>query len=77
MTQEQVIANYRRKLLIFAERNGITKACKVFNVSRTTFYKIKQQFIATGNLEPRQRRRPRMPNETTLNKKKLLLAIIK
>jgi transposase InsO family protein len=77
MTQQQVIANYRRKLLIFAEHHGITKACQVFNVSRTTFYKIKEQFIQTGNLEPRQRRRPRMPNETTLSKKKLLLSVVK
>ncbi len=77
MTQQQVIASYRRKLLIFSERHGITKACQVFNVSRTTFYKIKKQFIETGNLEPRQRRRPRMPNETTLSKKKLLLEFIK
>lgn len=77
MTQQQVIANYRRKLLIFAERHGITKACKVFNVSRTTYYKLKKQFLETGNLEPRERRRPKMPNETTLSKKKLLLKIIK
>lgn len=77
MTQEQVIANYRRKLLIFSEHHGVTKACKVFNVSRTTFYKIKNQFIQTGNLEPRIRRRPRMPNETTLSKKKLILRVVK
>jgi len=77
MTQEQVIANYRRKLLIFSEHHGVTKACQVFNISRTTFYKVKKQFIQTGNLEPRPRRRPRMPNETALSKKKLLLRIIK
>lgn len=77
MTQVQVIANYRRKLLIFSEHHGITKACKVFNISRTTFYKIKKQFIQTGSLEPRIRRRPRMPNETTFSKKKLLLRIVK
>lgn len=77
MTQIEVIANYRRKLLIFAEHHGITKACEVFNVSRTTFYKLKEQFIQTGNLEPLPRRKPRMPNETTLSKKKLLLSIIR
>lgn len=77
MTHQQVIANQRRKLLIFAERHGVSKACHVFGVSRTTFYKIKKQFIETGNLEPRLRRRPRMPNETTLSKKKLLLKIVK
>jgi len=77
MTQEQVIANYRRKLLIFSEHHGVTKACQVFSISRTVFYKIKKQFVQTGNLEPIARRRPRMPNETSLSKKKLLLYIIK
>jgi transposase InsO family protein len=77
MTQQQVIANFRRKLLIFAEHHGITKACQAFNVSRTTFYKIKEQFVQTGNLEPLPRRKPRMPNETALSKKKLLLNLVK
>lgn len=77
MTQPQLIANYRRKLLIFAEHHGITKACQVFNVSRTTFYKVKKQFIQTGSLEPKVRRKPKMPNEMALSKKKLLLKLIK
>ena len=77
MTQQQVIANYRRNLLVFAEHHGITQACRVFKVSRTTFYKLKTQFIETGNLEPRIRRRPRMPNEISANKKRLLLDFVK
>ncbi|MBD3269043.1 MAG: DDE-type integrase/transposase/recombinase [Candidatus Omnitrophica bacterium] len=77
MTQEQLIVNQRKSLLVYAERNGVTGACKTFGVSRTTFYKIKRQFIATGSLLPKKRRRPRMPNETTLAKKKLLLKFVK
>jgi len=77
MTQEQLIAKDRRSLLIYAERNGAAKACKSFGVSRTTFYKIKRQFIETGSLLPRKRRRPRMPNEISLAKKKLLLKFVK
>jgi len=77
MTHKQVIANHRRKLLIFAERHGITKACKVFGVSRTTFYKIKKQLIQTGSLEPKIRRKPKMPNEIALSKKKSLLSFLK
>lgn len=77
MTQEQVIANQRRKLLIFAEHHGISKACTVFGVSRTTFYKIKKQLIKTGSLEPRIRRKPKMPNEIALSKRKLLLRFLK
>lgn len=77
MTHNQNIANTRRKLLIFAERSTVKKACETFGVSRTTFYKIKEQFLKTGSLEPRVRRKPRMPNETSISKKKLLLNFIK
>ena len=76
MTHHQIIANSRRSLLIFAQRHGITKACKLFGVSRTTFYNVKKQFIETGSLEPRIRRKPRMPNETSLSRKKLLLKLV-
>ena len=77
MTHNQHIANTRRNLLIFAERKSVKKACETFGVSRTTFYKIKEQFIKTGSLEPRIRRKPKMPNETSISKKKLLLHFIK
>lgn len=77
MTQQQLIANQRSSLLVFSERHGVTKACQTFGVSRTTYYKIKKQFIATGSLLPRVRRKPRMPNETSLSKKKLLLNLVK
>lgn len=76
MTQQEVIARTRRSLLIYAERNGITAACRAFNVSRTTFYKIKKQLIATGSLAPRPRHKPRMPTETRLSKKKLILKCV-
>jgi transposase InsO family protein len=76
MTPQQLIAQSRKKLLIFAERHSITQACRVFGVSRTTFYKVKKQYIATGSLEPRVRRTPRMPNATALSVKKALLKIV-
>lgn len=76
MTQQQLIAHQRRSLLIFAQRHNVTKACQVFGVSRTTFYKIKEQFIKTGSLEPRLRRKPRMPNETSLSVKRALLKLV-
>ncbi|MBU0469824.1 MAG: DDE-type integrase/transposase/recombinase [Candidatus Omnitrophica bacterium] len=77
MTHNQNIANTRRNLLIFAERSTVKKACETFGVSRTTFYKIKEQFLKTGSLEPKIRRKPKMPNETSISKKKILLNIIK
>jgi len=77
MTHNQSIAKTRRNLLIFAERKTVKKACETFGVSRTTFYKIKEQFLKTGSLEPKIRRKPKMPNETSISKKKLLLNFIK
>ncbi len=76
MTQQELIVKTRRSLLIFAQRHGVTKACRTFQVSRTTFYKIKQQFIASGSLEPIRRRRSRQPNETRTARKKALLKLI-
>lgn len=76
MTQPQLIAQQRSSLLVFAERHNVSKACRAFGVSRTTYYKIKKQFIKTGSLEPIVRRKPRMPNETALSKKKILLRLI-
>lgn len=76
MTQEELIINSRRNLLIHAERNGVSKACEAFGVSRTSYYKYKEQFAKTGSLAPKVRRRPRMPNELSLSKKKLLLQFV-
>lgn len=76
MTAEDLIVNQRRSLLVYAERHGISKACRAFNVSRTTFYKLKTQLIQTGSLVPRVRRKPRMPSEMSLSKKKLLLRFV-
>lgn len=76
MTQQQVIVKIRRSLLIYAQRYGVTKACQSFQVSRTTFYKIKRQFIQSGSLEPIKRRKSRQPNETKTTRKKALLKLI-
>lgn len=77
MTLEEVIASERRSLLISAERNGVSEACRIFGVSRTTYYKIKKQFVQTGSLLPRVRRTPKMPNEISLSKKKILLRLVR
>lgn len=76
MTTGAVIENQRRSLLIYAQRHGISEACRAFQVSRTTFYKLKSQLLETGSLAPKPRRRPRMPNEIALSKKKLLLQLV-
>jgi len=76
MTQQELIVKTRRSLLIFAQRHGVTKACRTFQVSRTTYYKIKEQFVRSGSLEPIKRRKPRQPNETTVARKKALLKLV-
>lgn len=76
MTAVEQIENQRKALLIYAERNGISQACRAFHVSRTTYYKLKAQFVRTGHLAPQVRRRPKMPNEMALSKKKLLLRLV-
>jgi transposase InsO family protein len=76
MTTGAVIEQHRRSLLIYAERHGISQACRAFGVSRTTFYKLKIQLLKTGSLAPKPRHRPRMPNEIALSKKKLLLEMV-
>lgn len=76
MTQQQLIANNRKNLLVFAQRHGVTQACRVFGFSRTSFYAIKKHFLTTGSLEPRVRGKPRMPNATRLSVKKELLKLV-
>lgn len=77
MTTNELIANQRKSLLVFAQRCGsISRACKVFGVSRTTYYKIKEQYLKSGTLVPIVRQKPRMPNQTSLSKKKLILKLV-
>jgi transposase InsO family protein len=76
MTAEELVVNQRRALLVYAERHGISEACRTFQVSRTTYYKLKAQLLKTGTLVPRVRRKPKMPNEMALSKKKLLLRLV-
>lgn len=77
MTTQELIAENRRSLIIYAQRCGsISRACQSFGVSRTTFYKIKEQYLKTGSLAPRIRRKAKVPHETSLTKKKLLLKLV-
>ncbi len=77
MTSSQCIEKTNKSLLIYAERNGIKTACEVYNVSKTTYYKYLKRFKATGSVAPLVRRKPKMPNETSLTKKKILLKLVK
>lgn len=65
-TREKLIAARVGMLALADELKNISRACQVAGISRTHFYDIKDAFERYGRdgLAPKERRRPRMPNET-------------
>src|SRR5437763_12146550 len=65
MSQDDVLFGYRLQLVDLAGRVGVTAACRTFGVHRSTYYawKRKLEREGLGALRPRERRRPRMPNQ--------------
>ncbi len=65
-TREKLIAARTSMLALADELKNISRACQIAGISRTHFYEIKDAFERYGRdgLAPRERRRPRMPNET-------------
>jgi transposase InsO family protein len=66
MTPAEIIYHRRVRVLEFAARTDVAKACRTFGVSRTTFYRWKAVADAYGldALMPKARRAPAMPNQT-------------
>jgi transposase len=65
MTKDDVLFGYRQALFAEASRTSVAEACRRFGVHRSTFYAWKHQVDRHGleMLRPRERRRPRMPNQ--------------
>ena len=65
MSQDDVLFGYRLQLVDLAGRVGVTAACRTFGVHRSTYYAWKRKIEreGLGALRPRERRRPRMPNQ--------------
>src|SRR6059058_5317465 len=65
MTQDDVLFGYRLQLFDLAARTSVSAACRTFGVHRSTYYAWKRQVDRHGleMLRPRERRRPRMPNQ--------------
>jgi transposase InsO family protein len=65
MSQDDVLFGYRLQLFDLAGRIGVSAACRSFGVHRSSFYRWKAQVERYGLevLRPRERRRPRMPNQ--------------
>jgi helix-turn-helix protein len=65
-TREKLIAARVGMLALADELKNISRPCQVAGISRSHFYEIKDAFERYGRdgLAPKERRRPRMPNET-------------
>ena len=68
MTQDDVLFGYRLRLFALAEEKGVSEACRLMGVHRSTYYRWRRQVRASGleMLRPRERRRPRMPNQLSV-----------
>jgi transposase InsO family protein len=65
MSQDDVLFGYRLQLFDLAGRSSVSHACRVFGVHRSTYYRWRAQVERHGLevLRPRERRRPKMPNQ--------------
>src|SRR3954447_17100828 len=68
MTQDDVLFGYRLQLFALAGERGVSQACRLMGVHRSTYYRWKAQVDRQGleMLMPRERRRPRMPNQLSV-----------
>ena len=67
MTKDELISNYRYSVLQHAYKyKNVTSACRLFHLSRTTYYEWLMRFNKFGylGLKDRERSKPRMSNKT-------------
>ena len=65
ITQDDVLFGYRLQLFALAAERGVSEACRLMGVNRSTSHRWKPEVERAGleMLRPRERRRPRMPNQ--------------
>jgi len=65
MSQDDVLFGYRLQLFDHAARTSVSEACRVFGIHRSTYYVWKRRVERHGLeiLRPRERRRPRLPQQ--------------
>jgi transposase InsO family protein len=65
MTKDDVLFGYRLQIFALAERTSVAHACRTFGIHRSTYYawRALAQRHGLEMLRPRERRRPRMPNQ--------------
>lgn len=66
MLDSDVLYGFRLRLFDHAREVGVSQACRTFGVHRSTYYRWKAMVERSGleMLRPRERRTPRMPNQT-------------
>src|ERR1043165_3204856 len=65
VSEDDVLFGYRLRVLDYAGRTNVSEACRVFGIHRSTYYVWKRRAERHGLeiLRPRERRRPRMPQQ--------------
>jgi transposase InsO family protein len=65
VSHDDVLFGYRLQLFDLAGRIGVAAACRTFGVHRSTYYDWKRKVDRHGLevLRPRERRKPKMPNQ--------------
>jgi transposase InsO family protein len=65
MSEDDVLFGYRMRVLDYAARTSVSEACRLFGIHRSTYYVWKRRVErhGLGSLRPRERRRPRLPNQ--------------
>jgi transposase InsO family protein len=68
VTQDDVLFGFRLQLFALAGERGVSQACRLMGVHRSTYYRWKAQVDRQGleMLRPRERRRPQMPNQLSV-----------
>jgi transposase InsO family protein len=68
MTQDDVLFGYRLQLFALAAERGVSQACRLMGVNRSTYYRWKREVDRAGleMLRPKERRRPQMPNQLSV-----------
>jgi transposase len=74
--QDDVLFGYRLQIFALAERTSVAEACRVFGIHRSTYYSWRSRVERHGleMLRPRERRRPRMPNQLSKLTEQRILA---
>ena len=79
MTKDDRIASHKYSVLQHARKyKNITDTCKLFNLSRTVYYKWLKRFSKLGylGLQEKKKTKPKMPNQIKKDKEKIILNYI-